>query len=171
MHPFLSLFMKKKILIAFIIVLVLIQFFQPEKNISAQKSATDISNVYTTSNDVSIILDKACNDCHSNNTNYPWYNAIQPVSWWLGDHIKDGKRHLNFNEFDGYRIARQYKKLEECIEQVKEGEMPLPSYTIIHKEAILTDAEKKSLYDWCDAIRDSIKAKYPADSLVIKRKK
>lgn len=160
----------KRVLIVLLVLFVVMQAFRTPKN-NSNDTSKDISKTYPVPEDVKTILAKACNDCHSNNTNYPWYNAIQPVSWWLGDHIKDGKRHLNFNEFDSYRIARQYKKLEECIEQVKEGEMPLPSYTIIHKEAILTDAEKKSLYDWCDAIRDSIKAKYPADSLVIKRKK
>jgi hypothetical protein len=77
---------------------------------------------------------------------------------------------MNFNEFDGYRIAKQYKKLEECIKEVKEGDMPLSSYTIIHKDAILTDAEKQTLFNWCEVIRDSIKARYPADSLVIKKK-
>ena len=85
--------------------------------------------------------------------------------------MKDGKKHFNLNEFAGYRIARQYKKLEECIKEVKEGGMPLPSYTIIHRDAILTDSEKKTLYTWSQNIRDSIKAKFPADSLVIKKKK
>ncbi|MEQ1623916.1 MAG: heme-binding domain-containing protein, partial [Sediminibacterium sp.] len=83
----------------------------------------------------------------------------------------DGKRHLNFNEFNKYRIAKQYKKLEECIEEVKDGEMPLESYTIIHKNAILTEAEKTTLTNWCMTVRDSIKAKYPADSLVLPKRK
>ena len=160
---------KKKILIAFIIVLVLIQFFQPEKNISAQKSATDISNVYATSNEVSTILDKACNDCHSNNTRYPWYNNIQPVAWWLSNHIHEGKEELNFSEFGNYAPARQYHKLEEVKEQIEKGEMPLSSYTIIHADAKLTDAEKKTLTNWAEGIRNEMKNKYPADSLVMKR--
>jgi hypothetical protein len=78
---------------------------------------------------------------------------------------------MNFNEFNSYRIARQYKKMEECMKEVKDGEMPLESYTLIHKEAILTDAEKQKLYDWCTLVRDSIKARYPADSLVLPKKK
>ncbi len=160
----------KKVLIALLVILVVLQAFRSPKNDSNDQSK-DISKTYPLPDSVKTILAKACNDCHSNKTAYPWYASIQPVGWWLNGHINDGKRHLNFNEFSGYRIARQYKKLEECIEQVKEGEMPLPSYTIIHKEAILTDAEKRMLFNWCDDIRDSIKAKYPADSLVIKRKK
>lgn len=159
----------KKILIGLLVIFVIAQAFRPAKNNSGDKTK-DISVSYVIPEDVKAILAKACNDCHSNNTRYPWYAEVQPAAWWLSDHIKDGKRHLNFNEFDGYRIARQYKKLEECIEQVKEGDMPLSSYTIIHKDAILTDAEKQTLFNWCEVIRDSIKARYPADSLVIKKK-
>ena len=160
----------KRILVVLAVILVVLQAFRTPKN-DSNDTAKDITKTYPVPEDVRTILAKSCNDCHSNRTKYPWYAAVQPVSWWLGDHIKDGKRHLNFNEFDGYRIARQYKKLEECIDEVKEGEMPLPSYTLLHKEAILTDAEKQTLYNWCDNIRDSIKARYPADSLVIKKKK
>ena len=161
--------MLKKILIGLLVIFVIAQAFRPAKNNSGEKTK-DISVSYVVPEDVKAILAKACNDCHSNNTRYPWYAEVQPAAWWLSDHIKDGKRHLNFNEFDGYRIARQYKKLEECIEQVKEGDMPLSSYTIIHKDAILTDSEKQTLFNWCEVIRDSIKARYPADSLVIKKK-
>ena len=159
----------KRILIGVLLVLIVLQAFRPAKNQSGDVSK-DISSNYVVPENVKVILAKACNDCHSNTTRYPWYAEIQPVSWWLGNHIKDGKRHLNFNEFSGYRIARQYKKLEECIEQIKEGDMPLPSYTIIHKNAILTEAEKQTLYNWFEVLRDSIKADYPADSLVIKKK-
>jgi hypothetical protein len=161
--------MLKKVLIGLLVIFVIAQAFRPVKNNSGDK-AKDISVSYVIPENVKAILAKACNDCHSNNTRYPWYAEVQPAAWWLSDHIKDGKRHMNFNEFDGYRIAKQYKKLEECIEQVKEGDMPLSSYTIIHKDAILTDAEKQTLFNWCEVIRDSIKARYPADSLVIKKK-
>jgi hypothetical protein len=120
--------------------------------------------------DVKAILVKACNDCHSNKTRYPWYAEVQPVSWWLSDHVKDGKQRMNFNEFSSYRIAKQYEKMKDCINEVKDGGMPLPSYTWIHKDAILTDAEKQTFLAWCNTIRESMKAKYPADSLVIKKK-
>ena len=83
--------------------------------------------------------------------------------------MKDCKKHFNLNEFAGYRIGKQNKKLEECIEQIKEGEMPLPSYTLIHKEANLTEAEKALISDWCQNIVDTIKATYPADSLKLKK--
>lgn len=161
--------MVKKILVGLLIVLVVMQAFRPAKNLSGNRTK-DISASYVVPEDIKSILAKACNDCHSNITRYPWYSEVQPVAWWLNDHINDGKRHLNFNEFDGYRIAKQYKKLEECIKEVKEGGMPLPSYTIIHKDAILSDTEKQAFFNWCQVLRDSIKARYPADSLVIKKK-
>lgn len=159
----------KRILLVLLVIFLVMQAFRPAKNLSNDTSR-DISKSYVLPENVKIILAKACNDCHSNNTRYPWYSEIQPVSWWLASHVKDGKRHLNFNEFDKYKIARQYEKLEECIKEVRDGGMPLPSYTLIHKEAILTKEEKEILYNWCEVLRDSIKATYPADSLVIKRK-
>lgn len=160
----------KKVLIVLLVVFVVAQAFRPEKN-NSNDTSKDISNSYVVPENVKTILAKACNDCHSNNTRYPWYAEVQPVAWWINDHVKDGKKHLNFNEFDSYRIAKQYKKLEECIEEVKEGEMPLTSFTIIHKDAKLSDDEKQALFTWCEIVRDSIKARYPADSLVFKKKK
>jgi len=161
--------MKKKILTILIIVLVLIQFFRPAKNISIAKSTTDISNIYQMPNDVSLILDKACNDCHSNNTAYPWYSKIQPVDWWLDNHVQEGKRELNLDEYTNRRLRYQYHKMEEIADQVKKGEMPLNSYTWIHKDAILTEAEKTALIGWADGVREQMKAKYPLDSLIRKK--
>lgn len=160
----------KKIMVALLVILLMMQAFRPTKNLSAN-TENDISVSYAVPTEVKTILAKACNDCHSNKTEYPWYANIQPVAFWLNDHVVDGKRHMNFNEFNKYRIAKQYKKLEECIDEVKDGEMPLESYTMIHKNAILTEAEKTTLTNWCLTVRDSIKAKYPADSLVLPKRK
>lgn len=153
-----------------LVLLLIAQAFRPDKNKSGD-TTNSIGKTYSIPHDVQMILAKACNDCHSNNTRYPWYAEVQPVAWWIGNHVKDGKRHLNFDEFGSYRIGKQYKKLDECMDELKEEGMPLESYEFIHKDADLTDAEKQTLINWCTSIRDSIKAKYPADSLVIKRKK
>jgi hypothetical protein len=160
--------MIKKILIGLLIVLIAIQFIKPERNVSGN-TEKDIATLYPMSDSVKVIVNKACADCHTNKTNYPWYASVQPVAFWLADHVNDGKRHFNFNEFAAYRIAKQNHKLEECIEQIKEGEMPLKSYTLVHKEANLTDAEKAVLTNWCQSIMDTLKATYPADSLKLKR--
>ncbi|MDI9363547.1 MAG: heme-binding domain-containing protein [Flavobacterium sp.] len=161
----------KYIGIVLLVILVVIQFIHPAKNIAAAPAQHQISKLYTVPTDVEQTLIKACYDCHSNTTKYPWYSNVQPMAWWLNNHIKDGKQHLNFDEFTTYGIARQYKKLEECIEETKEGEMPLGSYTLIHRDAVLTTSEKLALATWCELVRDSIKAKYPADSLVLPKRK
>ena len=162
--------MLKKLLLAFLVVLLVLQAFRPEKNNSGNKQ-NDISSLYPVPNNVEQILVKACNDCHSNSTVYPWYAEVQPLAWWLDDHVKDGKKHLNFNEFATYRLAKQYHKLEEVFDEVKGGEMPLESYTIVHRDANLTTEERNILLDWSVAVRDTMKARFPADSLIMKKKK
>jgi hypothetical protein len=159
--------MKKKIGYILLAGLIIIQFFHPEKNINITEAATlnDISKIYAVPENVHSILKTSCYDCHSNNTYYPWYNNIQPVAWWLNHHVEEGKRELNFNEFATYRIRRQYKKMEEVIDQLKEDEMPLSSYTLIHRDAKLSQDQKLVLSNWADAIRKNMESKYPPDSL------
>ena len=159
----------KRILIVLLVIFLIIQVFRPVKNLSGD-TTHDISKNYAVPANVQTILVKACYDCHSNKTRYPWYAEVQPVAWWMDDHIKEAKRKINFNAFTSYSIARQFKKLEDCMDEVKDGGMPLSSYTFIHRNSILTDAEKSTFTNWCHAVRDSIRAKYPADSLLMKKK-
>ncbi|MBK8786435.1 MAG: heme-binding domain-containing protein [Chitinophagaceae bacterium] len=153
------------LLLAFIV----IQFIRPAKNISEGISNNDISKIYAVPADVQAILKTSCYDCHSNNTVYQWYANIQPAAWWLADHVKEGKKELNFSEFASYRIGRQYRKLEEINKEVKENEMPLESYLWIHKDSKLSEQQKLTLANWVTTIRDTIKANYPSDSLVRKK--
>lgn len=162
--------MIKKILLLLLIVLALFQFYpRPAKNDSQGPDLQDITRVHQVPEQVAGILKTSCYDCHSNHTYYPWYARIQPVALWLNDHIEEGKGELNFSEFGSYSIRRKYRKLEEINEQVKEGEMPLSSYTIIHRDAKLSKEQKLAVAQWVESLRDSIKQAYPADSL--KRKK
>ncbi len=146
----------KKILITLLVVLVIIQFFHPKKNQSTALSPNDISAKYDVPQDVHAILDKACMDCHSNNTRYPWYSKIQPVDWWLANHVNEGKAELNFSEFLTYEPKKADHKMEEVMETVKEGEMPLNSYTWTHKDAKLTQQEKEKLVNWAQEVRRKI---------------
>ena len=140
----------KRILIGVAAVLVVIQFIHPEKNISNTVSADDFNNIYPIPDSVQKILQKACYDCHSNNTRYPWYNNIQPVAWWLDHHINEGKKELNFSEFGKRPLAKRAKKMQKLAKEVKNGGMPLDSYTWIHKDAVLTEAEKNILINWAN---------------------
>ena len=161
--------MLKKILIALLIILIVIQFIHPSRNEAKGEQANTISKEFNIPAGVKTILDKGCNDCHSNNTRYPWYSKVQPVDWWMTHHVNEGKRELNFDEFTTYNLRRQYHKLEEIAEEVKEGAMPLNSYTWIHKDAILTAGEKDSLVNWADGLRAEMRTKYPIDSLERKK--
>jgi Haem-binding domain len=106
--------------------------------------------------DVKNILEKACNDCHSNNTVYPWYTNIQPLGWWINHHVDEGKHEVNFSEFNTYKIRRKLRKFDEIGDEVKEHEMPLSSYTLIHKNAELTAEEQVILINWAVASKASI---------------
>jgi len=148
-----------------LIALIAIQFFHPKKNIHAGDQPNAVSKKFPVSDDVKIILDKACMDCHSNNTRYPWYSNIQPVAWWLNDHVIDGKKELNFDEYINRRPRFQYRRMEQTIDLVKKREMPLDSYTWTHKDAILSEEEKTKLFDWAQSVMDTLKTQYPIDSL------
>jgi hypothetical protein len=90
---------------------------------------------------------------------------------WLEDHVKDGKKHLNFNEFLGYRPWKQYHKMEETVDMVEEEEMPMASYTWMHEGAKLEAADRESLVLWAKGVMDSLTHLYPTDSLVNPKKK
>lgn len=151
--------MKKVVWGTLFIGLIVIQFFKPVKNISKEDYPSNITTHYETSPSVQYILTNACYDCHSNNSSYPWYSKVQPFAWFLANHINNGKKKLNFDEFYDYPLKKQDHKLEELTEVIRENEMPLKSYTILHEEARLTENQKQLLIDWANSIRDQINVK------------
>jgi len=119
----------------------------------------DISTLVPVPDDVQGILKKSCYDCHSNNTEYPWYAYVQPLHWYLNSHIRSGKEELNFNEFAGYTLRRRQNKLRAIENSLKDGTMPLFSYILIHRNAILDPREKSILIKWVKNSRDSLNRK------------
>ena len=151
--------MKTKILLGLAAVFLFLQAFRPAKNLSATAPRTgknDVTVLYPASPEVRQILATSCYDCHSNQTRYPWYAGVQPVGWWLASHVKDAKRELNFAEFGAYPRKRQMKKLESLVDEVRDRTMPLKSYTFIHRDAQLTDAQITALCNWAEAAQDKI---------------
>jgi hypothetical protein len=142
--------MIKKIFYALLAVLVILQFFRPQKNEATGPFPNDINSKFAMTGEVQSILKIACYDCHSNNTVYPWYANVQPVAWWLQNHVNEGKKELNFNEFTSYTAKRQRKKFEEINEAITDGWMPLDSYKWIHKNAILPETQKLAVKKWVD---------------------
>ncbi len=150
--------------------IVIAQFIRPPKNIPSTSSMKDISHFFSIPRDVHQILSVACYDCHSDSTRYPWYAGVQPVGWWLNNHIRQGKRHLNFSEFGAYRLRQQYGKFDDIISEVSDEGMPLPSYRLVHSDARLSQEQKDRLIGWAKDMMDSMRIHYPPDSLVRPRR-
>ena len=149
----------KTILKALLAVLIAIQFIRPARNVSGQALATDIMNTVSVPDTVMSILKVACYGCHSNNTRYPWYTNVQPVAWMMANHVKEGKADLNFSEFGSYSKRKQANKFRSISESIREGSMPLPSYTPMHNDARLDEVQKKTIMEWATKARDSLTAR------------
>lgn len=151
--------------------IVVVQFIRPERNLSSKAPDRGIASQFQVPDSVQMILQRSCYDCHSNNTVYPWYAEVQPVGWWMDSHIQNGKRHVNYDEYGTYRPVRQFIRFKDLIEQIQKDAMPLPSYLLIHRYAKLSPGEKSLLIRWSTAMMDSMKVKYPPDSLKFVRRR
>lgn len=145
----------KKILLALLIVLVVAQFFGPEKNEGDYASIESFIEETKPSPEVKGVLQESCFDCHSDVTRYPWYNNITPVNYWLAEHVADGKKHFDVSQWSAYSVKKKDHKLDELIEMVEEKEMPLNSYTWTHTEANLSDAQIAAVINWARGVRAS----------------
>ncbi len=143
----------KLILLVFVIVLVAIQLIPVDRSVPDADPNNDFLVAIETSESIKQLMTNACYDCHSYQTKYPWYAYIAPVSMWLQGHVKDGRKHLNFSEWATYDAESRDHKLEEMIENVHDGLMPLNSYLKAHPEARLTDAQRQELTDWFKLVR------------------
>lgn len=150
--------MIKRILLGLLVVFVLIQLYRPSRENPPVDQAKTIEQSMAIPQNVETVLARSCNDCHSSKTVWPWYSGIAPVSWLLADHIKDGRKELNFSEWGDFSARRKRRKFEEICEQVNKGQMPIDSYLWLHPDAKLSPAERTLLCDWAN----SEKAKIPA---------
>jgi len=141
--------MKKYLILKIILGLIIaIQLIRPDKNSTNQSTDNDILQDGNVSLEVKEILNNSCIDCHSNNTNYPWYNQIAPVSWIIANHVNEGKEHLNFSEWLGYNENQKVHLLEDIEEVLEENKMPLKSYLLMHNEGEITHQERQYLLEW-----------------------
>ena len=148
----------KMILSTLLLLFVAIQFIRPSRNKTIGVPKADLVNHFNVPGEVAGILKTSCYDCHSNNTQYPWYTNIQPVGWLLAKHIKEGKEELNFNEFANYSRRRQLSKIKATHNTIKDGSMPLPSYTFIHTNAKLSQENRALILSWTSKTIDSLSA-------------
>jgi len=148
MKKFLKALTPKRIIVGLIVIFVLMQFFRIDKNNPEFDPANDFIASMNPPQDIANMLKVACYDCHSNETRYPWYTNIAPLSWWIKDHINEGRRELNFSMWKTFNERRSNHKMKEGDEKVKDHDMPLKSYLIMHDDARLTDEQRKQLGDY-----------------------
>lgn len=146
----------KKILLTVFVVFIAMQFIRPPRNSSNTLQTADMVTHFSTPANVEGILKTSCYDCHSNNTRYPWYANVQPIGWLLTSHVKGGKEDLNFNEFTTYSKRRKLSRLKSIQNSIKDGSMPLGSYTLLHNDAKLSAEGKASIIEWTAKVIDSL---------------
>ena len=145
-----------KIIVAIVVLsIIILQFIQPIKNVQ-EISENHIFMQASINDSVKTILTNACMDCHSNNTNYEWYHKISPVSWYVDEHIQEGKKGVNFSDWGRYTKVEKIGLLDEIMEEVEEGKMPLKSYTLMHKNARLNEDEKELLENWAKTYAEEL---------------
>ena len=134
--------------VVIIVIFVLIQFIQPARTNPAVDPAVTLQTVMKPPAAVSTLLQRACRDCHSNETHWPFYAYIAPVSWLVSNDVTEGRRHFNMSEWGKYKVNKQLQKLSGIYESVNDKSMPLPKYIPLHPEADLTTAERDTLSQW-----------------------
>lgn len=149
----------KWIVIVLAVVFVGIQFVRPARTNPAIDASRTIEANSQMTPEVASILDRSCRDCHSNKTIWPWYTNVAPVSWWLSNHVNEGRQNLNFSDWARLPPDRQDRKLRQICDEIEDGVMPLSSYLPMHPAARLSEQDKKTLCDWTDAERERLAAK------------
>lgn len=124
------------------------QFIQAERTNPPTDSVFAFEAVAKPDPDLVTIVQRACYDCHSHKTVWPWYSRIAPVSWLVADDVKDGRKHMNFSQWNLYGPEMARKRLKEACQEVRKGEMPLWNYRLMHPEALLSDEDVNTI---CDA--------------------
>lgn len=148
--------LSSKILLGLALLLIVLQFFGPDTSVPEYDASKNFLTIHQPSQEIAAIIQSTCYDCHSYETTYPWYSNIEPVSWWLQNHINEGRDEFNLSLWADYPADRADHKLEEAIELVDAKEMPLPSYTWIHSDARLSDQQRRELSSWFTSLREEI---------------
>lgn len=144
---------------AAIAILIAIQFVRPERSNPPSDPTLAITAQKDLPAGVRAVMERSCYDCHSNQTRWPWYSGVAPVSWFVAEDVQEGRKHLNFSEWGTYTLKRQIAKLEMIASEVDKGEMPMERYLWLHRDAVLSEADKDLLTGWAGNLSDSLAGK------------
>ena len=152
--------MRKKILrwglVAIGIAFIAVQVIRPERTNPAFDRSSDISALPGADSVLGSLIRRACYDCHSFETRWPWYSEFAPGSWLVANDVQTGRRHVNFSIWGKYPATRRAQSLEDIQDQVSAADMPLPKYLMLHPDARLTQADRDYIVAWAKKQRDSL---------------
>ena len=143
----------RRIVVAVLALIVVAQFIPVGRANPPEDPAQTVYATMPPPPDIAGLLRRACHDCHSSQTVWPWYSQVAPVSWLVARDVTKGRGELNFSEWGRYPGRRKDRKLKEICEQVTRGKMPMPVYTLMHPQAKLSDQDRKAMCGWADAVR------------------
>ncbi|MCK5781419.1 MAG: heme-binding domain-containing protein [Flavobacteriales bacterium] len=148
--------MLKKVFYFLIVVLIVIQFIPNELPTVIMDNKSDL----LANNDFPEVIETqikaSCYDCHSNETVYPWYSYVAPVSFLVKRDTEEGRKNLNFSDWEELSKMKKAKALSGFIDEIEEGSMPFPPYLITHNDAKMSDDQKQALMDWADSYAESL---------------
>ena len=147
---------RKRIVAAGLALLFALQFVRPAENLGPVSAADDLIVKTAPPPEVARILESACYDCHSDRTRYPWYAEIEPLGWWLADHIDEGRKQANFSRFATLPPKKQADMLDKAVDALNHDTMPILSYRLVHAEARLTVGQKGLLTAWLQTAADAV---------------
>jgi hypothetical protein len=151
----------RRILLLLVLVLLVGQLYRPSRTNPPVNPAKSLYAVRTVPPNVHEVLDRSCNDCHSNRTVWPWYSNFFPINWFLTSHVRDGRKQLNVDAWADLTPRREAHKLLSICEEVQHGDMPLKTYLPLHPTAKLSAADKQVLCEWSGQLHDAVVSQHP----------
>ncbi len=149
----------KKVVFLIMVIFVLLQLIPTNLPEPVTDNPDDLLKTAKVPTEVAALLKKSCYDCHSNETVYPWYAHIVPVSFLVKRDIEEGKKELNFSLWGQLKKSKKAKMLDEISEEISEGDMPMKIYTLIHRDAVLSEKDKELLINWTESYAESLFSK------------
>ena len=146
----------KSVLIVLVVAFLAIQAIRPARTNPAVDSSRTIHSQLQPPPEVTRILERSCMDCHSNQTRWPWYSNVAPASWLVADDVEEAREHMNLSEWAKYERKDAEELLEEICEETSKGNMPLPSYLLIHRSSKLSPQDVRTLCEWSKAARERL---------------